>query len=152
MMPAPRKYPDELRDRAVRLVREDGQRGASRGLPIGSTSTVRRCETGSRFCDVLGWNVSTYYAFKRRPSSDRALRDEHLADEARRVREADSRVYGYRQIYAQPKREGFTVAQCTVRRLMRQEGISGVVRGHRKPKTTIRDEHAGASPGPARSR
>jgi transposase len=28
IMPAPRKYPDELRDRAVRLVREDDQRGA----------------------------------------------------------------------------------------------------------------------------
>jgi transposase len=28
MMPAPRKYPDELRDRAVRLVREDGEHGA----------------------------------------------------------------------------------------------------------------------------
>jgi transposase len=28
IMPAPRKYPDELRDRAVRLVREDNQRGA----------------------------------------------------------------------------------------------------------------------------
>ena len=27
-MPAPRKYPDELRERAVRLVREDGERGA----------------------------------------------------------------------------------------------------------------------------
>ena len=27
-MPAPRKYPDELRQRAVRLVREDDQRGA----------------------------------------------------------------------------------------------------------------------------
>jgi transposase-like protein len=28
MMPAPRKYLDELRDRAVRMVREDGQHGA----------------------------------------------------------------------------------------------------------------------------
>ena len=28
IMPAPRKYPDELRDRAVRLVAEDGQHGA----------------------------------------------------------------------------------------------------------------------------
>ena len=27
-MPAPRKYPAELRDRAVRLVREDGEHGA----------------------------------------------------------------------------------------------------------------------------
>jgi putative transposase len=93
-------------------------------------------------CDVLGWNVSTYYAHRRRPPSDRALRDEHLAGEVRRVWEANYRVYGYRKIYAQLKREGFTVAECTVRRLMRQEGITGVVRGHKKPKTTIRDEHA----------
>lgn len=28
IMPAPRKYPDELRERAVRLVIEDDQRGA----------------------------------------------------------------------------------------------------------------------------
>ncbi len=28
MMPAPRNYPDELRDRALRLVREDGEHGA----------------------------------------------------------------------------------------------------------------------------
>lgn len=28
MMPTPRKYPDELRDRAVRMVREDGEHGA----------------------------------------------------------------------------------------------------------------------------
>ena len=28
IMPAPRKYPAEVRDRAVRLVREDGEHGA----------------------------------------------------------------------------------------------------------------------------
>lgn len=28
MMPTPRKYPDELKERAVRLVREDGEHGA----------------------------------------------------------------------------------------------------------------------------
>jgi putative transposase len=93
-------------------------------------------------CDVLGWNVSTYYAHRRRPPSDRALRDELLAEEVRRVWAANYRVYGYRKIHAQLKREGFAVAECTVRRLMRQEGIAGVVRGHKKPKTTIRDDHA----------
>jgi putative transposase len=36
-------------------------------------------------CDVLGWNVSTYYAHRRRLPSDRALRDEHLVGEVRRV-------------------------------------------------------------------
>jgi putative transposase len=93
-------------------------------------------------CDVLGWNVSTYYAFKRRPPSERALRDEHLAGEIRRVWEANYRVYGYRKIYVQLRREGFTVAECTVRRLMREIGIEGVVRGYRKPKTTRADEAA----------
>jgi putative transposase len=74
-------------------------------------------------CDVLGWNVSTYYAFKRRPPSDRALRDELLAEEIRRVWEANYRVYGYRKVHAQLKREGFTVAECTVRRLMNEMGL-----------------------------
>lgn len=87
-------------------------------------------------CDVLGWNVSTYYAFKRRPPSDRALRDDHLAGEIRRVWEANYRVYGYRKVHAQLKREGYTVAECTIRRLMNQMDIAGVVRGHKRPKTT----------------
>jgi hypothetical protein len=37
----------------------------------------------------FGWNVSTYYAFKARQPSERALRDEHLAGEIRRVWEPD---------------------------------------------------------------
>ena len=47
--------------------------------------------------------------------------------------------------HAQLKREGFTVAECTVRRLMRQRGIAGVVRGHKKPRTTVSD-HAWVRP------
>ncbi len=93
-------------------------------------------------CDVLGWNVSTYYAFKARQPSERALRDEYLSGEIRRVWEANYRVYGYRKVHAQLKREGFTVAECTVRRLMHQMGIEGVVRGHRKPRTTVADQAA----------
>ena len=91
---------------------------------------------------MLGWNVSTYYAFKARQPSERALRDEYLSGEIRRVWEANYRVYGYRKIHAQLKREGFTVAECTVRRLMHQMGIEGVVRGHRKPRTTVANQAA----------
>jgi putative transposase len=90
-------------------------------------------------CDVLGWNVSTYYAHRRRPPSDRALRDDHLAGEVRRVFEANYRVYGYRKVHAQLNREGFRVAECTVRRLMRREGLAGAVRGWKKPRTTTAD-------------
>jgi putative transposase len=88
-------------------------------------------------CDVLGWNVSTYYAHRHRPPSDRALRDDQLAPEVRRVFEANYRVYGYRKVHAQLRREGFTLAECTVRRLMRREGLHGAVRGWKKPRTTV---------------
>jgi putative transposase len=97
-------------------------------------------------CDVLGWNVSTYYAYKCRPPSERALRDDYLEGEIARVFKDNYRVYGYRKIYAQLKREGFTVAECTVRRLMRQMGIAGVVRGFKKPKTTRTDQAAARPP------
>lgn len=66
-------------------------------------------------CAVLGWNVSTCYAHRRRPPSERALRDDHLAGQVRRVFEANYRVYGYRKVHAQLTREGFRVAECTVR-------------------------------------
>lgn len=90
-------------------------------------------------CDVLGWNVSTYYAHRCRPPSERALRDDHLTGQIRRVFEANYRVYGYRKVHAQLRREGFRVAECTVRRLMRREGLAGAVRGWKKPRTTASD-------------
>jgi putative transposase len=55
------------------------------------------------------------------------------------VFEGNYRVYGYRKVHAQLMREGFTVAECTVRRLMRREGLAGAVRGWKKPRTTIAD-------------
>ena len=50
-------------------------------------------------------------------------------------------VYGARKVWRQLQREGVAVARCTVERLMRQEGLKGVVRGEIK-RTTIPDEDA----------
>src|SRR5207302_7912484 len=50
-------------------------------------------------------------------------------------------VYGVRKIWRQMRREGFSVARCTIERLMRDLGLQGVIRG--KPKrTTVRDKSA----------
>jgi putative transposase len=87
-------------------------------------------------CDVLGWNVSTYYAHKARPPSNRALRDEQLKTEIRRVFTENFEVYGARKIWRQLNREGIAVARCTVERLMREMGIRGAIRG--KPYKTTR--------------
>lgn len=97
-------------------------------------------------CSVLPIAPSTYYERKAQqanPSrlSARAQRDAWLRVEIERVWKQNRRVYGAHKVWCQLKREGFTVARCTVERLMREMGLRGVVRG-RKPKTTIPDEVA----------
>ncbi len=96
-------------------------------------------------CRVLGWCESTYYAYQARPPSDRALRDEFLKGQIRRVHEANYGVYGARKVWRALGREGIQVARCTVERLMRELGLAGVRRG--KPtRTTTAGEAATALP------
>jgi putative transposase len=79
---------------------------------------------------------STYYAARSRPASARAVRDEQLTGEIRRVHAANYGVYGARKVWRQLHREGHQVARCTVERLMRAEGLAGVVRGKAR-RTTV---------------
>ncbi|OAG27896.1 transposase [Thermodesulfatator autotrophicus] len=97
-------------------------------------------------CRVLPIAPSTYYEWKRRekdPSrlSARARRDEEISCEIERIWEESRRVYGARKVWRQLLREGINVARCTVERLMRQKGLAGVVRGKRKPRTTVSEEN-----------
>jgi putative transposase len=92
-------------------------------------------------CKVLPIAPSTYYEHlrcRREPEhrSARAKRDEQLQPEVRRVWEDNRRLYGHRKVWRQLRREEFDVARCTVQRLMRRQGLAGVVRG-RKVRTTI---------------
>jgi putative transposase len=50
----------------------------------------------------------------------------------RRVFEDNFRVYGARKVWRQLRREGFTIARCTVERLMASLGLQGVTRGKRQ--------------------
>ncbi len=100
-------------------------------------------------CAVLPIAPSTYYESKarqRRPERrpPRAVRDERLKPEIRRVWEENYRVCGAHKVWKQLNREGIQVARCTVVRLMREMGLRGVVRG-KKVKTTIPAE-IGARP------
>src|SRR6185312_2564574 len=97
-------------------------------------------------CRVLPIAPSTYHAHLARradPSRlpDRVRRDADLKVEIRRVFEENFRVYGVRKVWRQLRREGFSVARCTVARLMRNTGLRGAIRG--KPvRTTISDKAA----------
>ena len=97
-------------------------------------------------CAELPIAPSVYYEQKRRERepercSARCRRDGELRTRIRRVWESNFGVYGARKVWRQLQREGVGVARCTVERLMRQEGLKGVVRGEKK-RTTIADEDA----------
>jgi transposase InsO family protein len=92
-------------------------------------------------CRHLPIAPSTYYEAKSRPPSARAVRDEDLRAEICRVHAENFGVYGVRKVWHQLNREGIRVAQCTVRRLMRELGLQGVRRGRFK-RTTVPDEQA----------
>ena len=73
--------------------------------------------------------------------SVRAQRDEVLVQHVQRVWRANLQVYGADKVWRQLHREGHAVARCTVERLMRRQGLRGVVRG-KVVRTTISDAKA----------
>jgi putative transposase len=83
---------------------------------------------------------NTYYMFKKRPPSSRAVRDEYLKKEIARVHAENLEVYGADKVWAQLNREGIRVARCSVERLMRDLGLSGARRGKAFKVTTHHDD------------
>ncbi len=97
-------------------------------------------------CAVLPIAPSTYYAYRAQqadPSrrSRRARRDEELRSDISRAWQQNFRLYGARKVWRQLHREGIATARCTVERLMKEQGLRGVVRG-RRLRTTIPAEVA----------
>lgn len=91
---------------------------------------------------MLETSVSTYYARKTRPPSRRALSDAVMIE---RIRQTWSRHYssfGSRRTWLKLRENEVEVGRDQVRRLMREHGLQGVIRGRKKPHTTISDEHA----------
>ncbi len=86
---------------------------------------------------------NTYWVAKKRAPSARAVRDEELKVEIRRVFEENLFVYGADKVWAQLNRENIRVARCTVERLMRELGLSGARRGKAFKITTRSDDRLG---------
>ncbi len=95
-------------------------------------------------CRLLPIAPSTYYEHKAREHDRKRIprrlqRDRELRGSIRRIWEENFQAYGARKVWKQLHREQIPVARCTVERLMRQEGLKGVVRGRRK-RTTIAND------------
>jgi putative transposase len=71
--------------------------------------------------------------------SARARRDEVLKAIIQRIWTEQQQVYGSRKVWKQMGREGLRAARCRVRRLMRDLGLRGVVRGRAWTTTTQPD-------------
>lgn len=100
-------------------------------------------------CRELDIAPSTYYWHQQRRQhpeqcSQRAKRDAQISQEIKRVYEANYSVYGARKVWRQLLREGFSVARCTVERLMKMMGLRGVLRG-KVIRTTISRKTAAAA-------
>lgn len=97
-------------------------------------------------CKVLPIASSTYYEHKQKESnpdlrSARSKSDDIFKDEIFRIWKENYCVYGVRKVWKQMLREGFSIARCTVERLMRTLGLQGARRG--KPfKKVIYEELA----------
>ena len=73
--------------------------------------------------------------------SARAKRDAKLLPEISRVWQENFRVYGARKVWHELRRQGHSVARCTVERLMARHGMQGVRRG-KVVKTTVASDKA----------
>jgi putative transposase len=83
---------------------------------------------------VLHFAPSAYYAYKSRPPSRRSVEDAELKLLIMKIWEENFACYGAEKVWRQLQREGVSAGRDRVARLMRELGISGVVRG--KPKRT----------------
>jgi putative transposase len=98
-------------------------------------------------CRVLPIAPSTYFRCKaeqRDPTtrSARAQRDDVLRAIIRRIWQENHHVYGPRKVWKQMGRERLRAARCRVRRLMRDMGLAGAVRGRAWITTTQSDPAA----------
>jgi putative transposase len=91
----------------------------------------------SLLCSVLGVSRAGYYAWKDRPASPRARRDDELTALIRQIHSESEGSYGWPRIHAELRGRGVRVSRKRVARLMRQAGLSGLL-VRRRGKTTIR--------------
>jgi putative transposase len=91
----------------------------------------------SLLCSVLGVSRAGYYAWKDRPASVRQRRDAELVEQIGAIHDESKGTYGWPRVHAELHHRGIRASRKRVARLMRQAGLSGMVR-RRKGKTTVR--------------
>jgi len=95
----------------------------------------------SLLCSLLGVSRAGYYAWRDRPRSLRARRDEELTAQIRQIHEESEGSYGWPRMHAELRHRGVHVSRKRVARLMRAAGLSGLLvrrRGAARPRSACR--------------
>jgi transposase InsO family protein len=88
-------------------------------------------------CEVLEVSPSGYYAWGKRPVSERAIADERLLLNIRIAHAKSDGSYGAPRVQRELKDDGIAVGTKRVARLMRADGLQGrAPRRRRRPQTT----------------
>lgn len=96
-------------------------------------------------CRVLGVSPSGFWAWSKRPPSERARSDAALTGEIRRIHVRSRGTYGVPRVHAELRYDGTRCSRKRVARLMRADGLAGVHR-RRAIRTTVRDRDAAPAP------
>jgi putative transposase len=84
-----------------------------------------------KLCRVLGVSRSGYYAWRRRPPSERARFDAVLSEKIEMIHRNSRATYGAPRIHAEFGALGIRCGKKRVARLMRRAGLRGCLRGRR---------------------
>ena len=87
-----------------------------------------------RLCKTMRVSRSGFYAWRRRPQSKRAQRDELLTRHIQLVYQQNRSIYGAPRIHAELRDQKIRCSRKRVARLMHAAGLKGKVKGAKKPK------------------
>lgn len=87
-----------------------------------------------RLCGVMQVSRSGFYAWRRRPKSNRARQDEVLTQQIQRIHRQNRGIYGAPRIHAELYDQQVRASCKRVARLMRLAGLEGKRKGSHKPK------------------
>lgn len=91
-------------------------------------------------CRLLRVSRAGFYAWRRRPESDRARADRRLLVEIRAAHKASRRTYGSPRVHRDLRAQGLGIGRHRVARLMRENDLRG--RRRRRFRKTTQSNHA----------
>jgi len=91
-------------------------------------------------CEVLGVSRSGYYAWRRRPRSQREEDNARITETIRTLHAESRGTYGSPRVYAALRRRGIACGRHRVARIMREEGIRSKTKRRFRYIATKREE------------